>query len=77
MNQYPTLLRRLGLTPRGVTVLLGVGASGGVLVAVLVHLGWIARSGVLWVAAGALVGYADARVSRWSTRSRQPAAGER
>ncbi|WP_053751851.1 MraY family glycosyltransferase [Streptomyces sp. MMG1533] len=48
-------LRRLGLTPQGVTVLLGAGASFGVLVAVLAHLGWVARSWVFWVAAGALV----------------------
>ncbi len=48
-------LRRLGLTPQGVAVLLGAGASGGVLVAVLVHLEWVAHSGVFWVAAGALV----------------------
>ncbi|MEV0641863.1 MraY family glycosyltransferase [Streptomyces sp. NPDC050619] len=48
-------LRRLGLTQQGVTVVLGVGSFCGVLVAVLVHLGWIAESGVLWVALGALV----------------------
>ncbi|KUO16846.1 MraY family glycosyltransferase [Streptomyces dysideae] len=48
-------LRRLGLTPQGVTVLLGAGAFCGVLVGVLVHLGWVAESGVYWVGAGALV----------------------
>ncbi|WLW53402.1 undecaprenyl/decaprenyl-phosphate alpha-N-acetylglucosaminyl 1-phosphate transferase [Streptomyces sp. YU58] len=48
-------LGRLGLTARGATVVLGVGASCGVLVAVLVHLGRVDGSGVLWVAAGALV----------------------
>lgn len=48
-------LRRLGLTPQGVTVLLGVGALSGVLVGVLVHLGWIAETGALWVGGGALV----------------------
>ncbi|KUM75758.1 MraY family glycosyltransferase [Streptomyces griseorubiginosus] len=48
-------LRRLGLTPQGASVLLGVTAFGGVLVAVLVHLGWIAASGVLWVVGGVLV----------------------
>ncbi|MDH6628357.1 UDP-GlcNAc:undecaprenyl-phosphate GlcNAc-1-phosphate transferase [Streptomyces sp. LBL] len=47
-------LRRLGLTAQGATVLLGVAASSGVLVAVLVHLGWIAESGAMWVVAGAL-----------------------
>ncbi|MBD0838657.1 MULTISPECIES: MraY family glycosyltransferase [unclassified Streptomyces] len=48
-------LRRLGLTPQGATVVLGAGAVGGVLVAVLVHLGRIGATGVLWVAGGALV----------------------
>lgn len=48
-------LRRLGLTPQGVTVLLGVGAFSGVVVGVLVHMGWIAESGVFWVGAGTLV----------------------
>jgi UDP-GlcNAc:undecaprenyl-phosphate GlcNAc-1-phosphate transferase len=48
-------LRRLGLTVQGASVVLGVGAFAGVLVAVLVHLGWIAATGALWVAAGALI----------------------
>lgn len=48
-------LRRLGLTPQGVTILLGVAAFSGVLVGVLVHLGWAAESKVLWVAGGALL----------------------
>ncbi|MER6128362.1 MraY family glycosyltransferase [Streptomyces sp. NPDC001795] len=48
-------LRRLGLTPQGVTVVLGAGAFSGVLVGVLVHAGWIGGTAVLWVAAGALV----------------------
>ncbi|MET7456475.1 MraY family glycosyltransferase [Streptomyces sp. NPDC005574] len=48
-------LRRLGLTPQGTTVLLGVGSFSGVLVGVLEHLGWVAESGAFWVAAGALV----------------------
>ncbi|CAM5340898.1 putative undecaprenyl-phosphate N-acetylglucosaminyl 1-phosphate transferase [Streptomyces alboniger] len=47
-------LRRLGLTSGGATVVLGVGSCSGVLVAVLAHLGWIAGSGVYWVAGGAL-----------------------
>ncbi len=46
-------LRRLGLTPQGVTVVLGGGAFTGVLVGVLVHMGWLVESGVFWVAAGA------------------------
>jgi len=48
-------LRRLGLTPQGAAVLLGLGAFTGVLVGVLVHLGWTAPSGGFWVAAGALI----------------------
>ncbi|MCX5332646.1 MULTISPECIES: MraY family glycosyltransferase [unclassified Streptomyces] len=48
-------LRRLGLTPQGVIVVLGAGAFCGVLVGVLVHVGWLAESGVLWVVAGALI----------------------
>jgi UDP-GlcNAc:undecaprenyl-phosphate GlcNAc-1-phosphate transferase len=48
-------LRRLGLTPQGIVVVLGLAAVSGVLVAVLVHLGWIAGSGILWVAGGALI----------------------
>jgi UDP-GlcNAc:undecaprenyl-phosphate GlcNAc-1-phosphate transferase len=48
-------LRRLGLTSQGVTILLGVAAFSGVLVGVLVHLGWVAESRVLWVAGGALL----------------------
>lgn len=48
-------LRRVGLTPQGATVLLGVGAFVAVLVGVLVHMGWMAMSGALWVGVGALV----------------------
>ncbi|MER5216568.1 MraY family glycosyltransferase [Streptomyces sp. NPDC002838] len=48
-------LRRLGLTPQGVTILLGVAGFSGVLVGVLVHMGWVAQSRVLWVAGGALL----------------------
>ncbi|MFJ3308501.1 MraY family glycosyltransferase [Streptomyces sp. NPDC086549] len=48
-------LRRLGLTPRGTVVLLGVGASVGVLVGVLAHTGRAGDGAVLWVAGGALV----------------------
>ncbi|MFJ8546934.1 MraY family glycosyltransferase [Streptomyces sp. NPDC093586] len=43
-------LRRLGLTPQGVVVLLGAGACGGVLVGVLVHIGRVGETAVLWVA---------------------------
>ncbi|WP_189931106.1 undecaprenyl/decaprenyl-phosphate alpha-N-acetylglucosaminyl 1-phosphate transferase [Streptomyces aurantiogriseus] len=45
-------LRRLGLTPQGVTVLIGVAAFAGVLVGTLVHLGWLSAQAVLWVAGG-------------------------
>ncbi|MFJ4617551.1 MraY family glycosyltransferase [Streptomyces sp. NPDC088812] len=48
-------LRRLGLTPQGVTVLLGVAAFAGVLVGTLVHAGWADAQAVLWVAGGVLV----------------------
>ncbi|KUN24104.1 glycosyl transferase [Streptomyces antibioticus] len=48
-------LRRLGLTPQGTVVLLGLGAFAGVLVGVLEHLGWVGGTGALWVASGALV----------------------
>ncbi|MGI5376986.1 MraY family glycosyltransferase [Streptomyces sp. CA-251387] len=48
-------LRRLGLTPQAVTVLLGVAGFAGVLVGVLVHMAWIPVSGVYWVGVGALV----------------------
>ena len=44
-------LRRLGLTPQGATVVLGAAAFSGVLVGVLVHMGWIAgraRCGGWW-----------------------------
>lgn len=45
-------LRRLGLTPQGVTVLIGVVAFTGVLVGTLVHMGWLSVQAVLWVAGG-------------------------
>ncbi|EGX58559.1 cell surface biosynthesis associated protein [Streptomyces zinciresistens K42] len=48
-------LRRTGLTAQGATVLLGVAAFPGVLVAVLVQLGRLAATGALWVGAGALL----------------------
>ncbi|MGW0336552.1 MraY family glycosyltransferase, partial [Streptomyces sp. NPDC003011] len=48
-------LRRLGFTAQGATVILGVEASSGVLVAVLVHRGLIAGSGVFWVAGSVAV----------------------
>ncbi|MFH8975105.1 undecaprenyl/decaprenyl-phosphate alpha-N-acetylglucosaminyl 1-phosphate transferase [Streptomyces sp. NPDC017890] len=49
-------LRRLGLTPQGAVVVLGAVASGGVLVGVLVHIGWAGEAAALWVAGGAVAG---------------------
>ncbi|MBV7696175.1 MraY family glycosyltransferase [Streptomyces sp. TRM70350] len=48
-------LRRLGLTPQGVTVVLGTLAFGGALVGVLVHAGWVGAGAVLGVAGAALI----------------------
>lgn len=48
-------LRKLGLTPQGAVVLVGIGGFSSVLVGVLVHNGWASESGVAWVAGGALV----------------------
>ncbi|MEZ3179239.1 undecaprenyl/decaprenyl-phosphate alpha-N-acetylglucosaminyl 1-phosphate transferase [Streptomyces pimonensis] len=48
-------LRRLGLAPRAVTVLLGGGALGGVLVGVAVHTGRVSGGAVVWVAAVVMV----------------------
>ncbi|MET9966526.1 MraY family glycosyltransferase [Streptomyces sp. NPDC006356] len=48
-------LRRVGLTPQGVTVLLGLGAFAAVLVGVLLHMGWMAEVRVLWVGGVALI----------------------
>jgi UDP-GlcNAc:undecaprenyl-phosphate GlcNAc-1-phosphate transferase len=47
-------LRRLGLTPPGATVVLGAGAFAAVLVGVLVHTGWLAPLGALWLAGAVL-----------------------
>ncbi|MFJ8108911.1 MraY family glycosyltransferase [Streptomyces sp. NPDC096132] len=48
-------LRRLGLTPQGVAVLIGAAAFSGVLVGTLAHTGWVDAQAVWWVAGGALV----------------------
>ncbi|MFF4865910.1 undecaprenyl/decaprenyl-phosphate alpha-N-acetylglucosaminyl 1-phosphate transferase [Streptomyces sp. NPDC002405] len=47
-------LRRLGPTPPGATVLLGLATFAAVLVGVLVHTGWAEPTAVLWVAGAAL-----------------------
>ncbi|MFJ5260853.1 hypothetical protein ACIQAC_10375 [Streptomyces sp. NPDC088387] len=48
-------LRRFGLTPQGVTVVLGACAFGAVLVGVLVHTGAAGAGAALWVGGGSLV----------------------
>ncbi|MBT2412308.1 undecaprenyl/decaprenyl-phosphate alpha-N-acetylglucosaminyl 1-phosphate transferase [Streptomyces sp. ISL-12] len=49
-------LRRLGLTARGAVLLPAAGAFGSVLVGVLVHLGRLHETAVLWVAGVGIVG---------------------
>ncbi|MFE6589403.1 MraY family glycosyltransferase [Streptomyces sp. NPDC057781] len=49
-------LRRLGLTPQGAVVVLGVASFCGVLVGALVHTGWARETAVLWLAGGAVAG---------------------
>ncbi|MET8980716.1 undecaprenyl/decaprenyl-phosphate alpha-N-acetylglucosaminyl 1-phosphate transferase [Streptomyces sp. NPDC004539] len=48
-------LRRLGITAQGSVVLIGAGVFAGVLVGVLVHMGWTGGAASVWVAAGAVV----------------------
>ncbi|MEU3253313.1 MraY family glycosyltransferase [Streptomyces sp. NPDC006997] len=48
-------LRRLGLTSRGATVVVGAGTFASVLVGVLVHGGWVDAGAVWWVAGGGAV----------------------
>ncbi|WP_328502234.1 undecaprenyl/decaprenyl-phosphate alpha-N-acetylglucosaminyl 1-phosphate transferase [Streptomyces sp. NBC_00457] len=48
-------LRRLGLTPQGAVVILALCAFAAVAVGVLVHVGWVGESAVVWVAGGAVV----------------------
>ncbi|MFD9328196.1 undecaprenyl/decaprenyl-phosphate alpha-N-acetylglucosaminyl 1-phosphate transferase [Streptomyces sp. NPDC060065] len=43
-------LRRGGLTPRGVMVVIGAAAFGGALVGLLIDLGWVGPSAAWWVA---------------------------
>ncbi|MGV9344428.1 MraY family glycosyltransferase [Streptomyces spiralis] len=47
-------LRRLGLTPPGATVVLGAGTFAAVLVGALIHTGWLAPGGGLWLAGAVL-----------------------
>ncbi|WP_200308797.1 undecaprenyl/decaprenyl-phosphate alpha-N-acetylglucosaminyl 1-phosphate transferase [Streptomyces adelaidensis] len=48
-------MRRLGLTPVGVVVVLGLCALASVLVGVAVHMLWMEAGGVWWVVGGAVV----------------------
>jgi UDP-GlcNAc:undecaprenyl-phosphate GlcNAc-1-phosphate transferase len=60
-------LRRLGLTGRGVVVVIGVAAFGCALVGLLVDLGWVGGGAAWWVAGGVglvVVGGRARRVSR-------------
>ncbi|MEU5364504.1 MraY family glycosyltransferase [Streptomyces sp. NPDC005925] len=64
-------LRKLGLTPQGATVLLGLGAGAGVLAGVLVQIGAAGEGRVLWVAAVvAIVVLALLRVPVYGPRRR-------
>ncbi|WP_281155617.1 undecaprenyl/decaprenyl-phosphate alpha-N-acetylglucosaminyl 1-phosphate transferase [Streptomyces sp. HYC2] len=53
-DHFAHRLRRLGPTPPGATVLLGLATFAAVLVGVLVHTGWAKPTAVLWVAGAAL-----------------------
>lgn len=66
-------LRRLGLTPQGVTVLLAIGAGGGVLTGVLVQTGAAGGGRVFWVVAvAAVVVLALLKVPVYGPRRRRP-----
>jgi UDP-GlcNAc:undecaprenyl-phosphate GlcNAc-1-phosphate transferase len=49
-------LRRLGVTPRGAAVVVGVTGFAGALVGMLIDMGWVSATAALWVAGGACVG---------------------
>ncbi|MEU6010647.1 undecaprenyl/decaprenyl-phosphate alpha-N-acetylglucosaminyl 1-phosphate transferase [Streptomyces sp. NPDC047453] len=80
-------LRRLGPTPPGATVLLGLATFAAVLVGVLVHTGWAGPTAVLWVAGAALAvvlgllrvpAYAPRRPTELnSVRAQTPGSGTR
>ncbi|MFF4821920.1 MraY family glycosyltransferase [Streptomyces sp. NPDC001312] len=80
-------LRRLGPTPPGATVLLGLATFAAVLVGVLVHTGWAEPTAVLWVAGAALAvvlgllrvpAYAPRRPTELnSVRAQTPGSGTR
>jgi UDP-GlcNAc:undecaprenyl-phosphate GlcNAc-1-phosphate transferase len=48
-------LRRLGLTSRGATVVVGAGSFAGASVGLMIHLGWLEATAALWVAGGAVL----------------------
>jgi UDP-GlcNAc:undecaprenyl-phosphate/decaprenyl-phosphate GlcNAc-1-phosphate transferase len=68
-------LRRLGVTPAGAVVLVGVGVSAGVAVAVLIHTGWLGAGAALWAAGGALAAVLGLlRVSPYGRRDSRTSA---
>ncbi|MDT0613229.1 MraY family glycosyltransferase [Streptomyces lancefieldiae] len=69
-------LRRLGLTPQGAVVVLGVVSFCGVLAGVLVHIGWARDTTPLWLAGGvALAVVALLRVRVYEPRRTRPDTG--
>ncbi|MHA5049752.1 MraY family glycosyltransferase [Streptomyces sp. SD15] len=48
-------LRRLGVTPQGGTVVVGISGFAGALVGMLIDLGWVSATAALWVAGGVVV----------------------
>ncbi|MFF7528403.1 MraY family glycosyltransferase [Streptomyces bobili] len=64
-------LRRLGLTPAGVTVGVGTAAFAGVLTGTLVHTGLLGAGAVLWVAGGVTA----VVLVLWRVRGRVPGQG--
>ncbi|WP_107102836.1 MraY family glycosyltransferase, partial [Streptomyces torulosus] len=84
-DHLPHRLRRLGLTPVGVAVVVGVCAVASVVVGVAVHMLWMKAGGVWWVAGTAVVvvagmsrvrvyglGAAGAQGARAMSRPRRP-----
>ncbi|WP_159770644.1 MraY family glycosyltransferase [Streptomyces sp. HM190] len=84
-DHLPHRLRRLGLTPVGVVVVVGVCAVASVVVGVAVHMLWMTAGGVWWVVGAAVVvvagmsrvrvyglGASGARGARAMSRPRRP-----
>ncbi|MFJ6565141.1 undecaprenyl/decaprenyl-phosphate alpha-N-acetylglucosaminyl 1-phosphate transferase [Streptomyces sp. NPDC091412] len=86
-DHFAHRLRRLGPTPPGATVLLGLATFAAVLVGVLAHTGWAKPTAVLWVAGAALAvvlgllrvpAYAPRRHTELNgTRAQSPGSGTR